>query len=151
MPLQLPKVPFEQTFPLASDPTGETNVTIRQATQYGHELRETLFSEASRIVRNAGQIGGGQEIELKQRLSGSEIARKEVFLTLVGSNVQDENGQPLFRFGLDGSSRQVLLDDEATFALKFGRLPHAWANEIHSFVGEVNPDWAIPGPNAKAP
>jgi hypothetical protein len=87
--------PEQKEFALTeSDPTGETLVTIRQATTREHTLRADLWATASRIMRD----GGGGEVELKQRISFPEIVRREVFLTLVGCNIEGPDGKQLFTF-----------------------------------------------------
>ena len=138
MALQL-KTPEQREFPLdKADPTGETKITIKQATTREHTLRAEMWATASRIMRD----GMGSEVELKQRISFPEIVRREVFLTLVACNIQAENGEPLFKFAQDSTtSRPYLAMSEDKFAVAWGLLPIEIALEIHSKVIEVNPTW----------
>ena len=108
---------------------GATMVTIRQATQGGHELRNDLFAEFKREY-------DGNSIRVVQRISFDDIRRREVFLTLSACNIMDENGKnPLFTF------ENGLLKNEAVFSKAWGKLPPIVANEIHEKVLEMNPLW----------
>lgn len=136
------KTPEEKQFPLEiADPTGSTHVIVRQATQREQELRADLWSTTSRILRDQN----GPEVELRQRISMPEIMRKEIFLTLVGCNIEDDNGQPLFKFSLDTSTGRTRPTSEAEFAVAFGKLPLAVAYEIHNKVLQLNPSWGGQG------
>lgn len=130
--------PLEKQFRLeAWDPEGDSYVTIRQARQWQHEKREDLFAETSRIWRE-GDLG---EVEMKQRVSFSEVMRTEVELTLVDSNLVDENQKPVFKFRKMENGRQILDMTKAEFAYAWGLLEPALAREIHEKVFELNPQW----------
>jgi len=144
MALQL-KTPEQREFTLDEcDPTGDTKITIRQATTREHTLRAEMWATASRIMRD----GMGSEVELKQRISFPEIVRREVFLTLVACNILaphvDESTppEPLFKFAQDSATgRPYLAMSEDKFALAWGKLPVEIALEIHAKVIELNPTW----------
>jgi hypothetical protein len=143
--------PLEQQFKLEKwDPAGDSFVTIRQARQWQHEKREDLFAETSRVWRE-GDLG---EVEMKQRVSFSEVMRTEVGLTLVDSNlvIQDvvrdasgsivsESTRPAFRFSRGADGRQFLSMTTAEFAEAWGLLEPELCLEIHQKVFEVNPMW----------
>lgn len=136
------KTPDEKEFPLlVADPTGDTRVRVRQATQREHELRADLWATASRVMRD----GVGGEVELKQRISFPEIMRREVYLTLVECNITDENDSPIFKFTKVETGRSVLAMSEVSFADAWGKLPAKVAAEIHSKVLELNTAWGVAG------
>lgn len=142
MPLNL-KTPEEKEFPLlGADPSGETTVTVRQATMRENTQRADLWATASRIIRD----GMGSEIELKQRISAPEIMAREVYLTMVGCNITiedaDERPIELFKFAKDtATGRPYLAMSEPKFLAAWGQLPAEIALEIHGKVIEVNPTW----------
>ena len=132
---------------LEADPTGETTVTFRQATTREHTLRADLWATASRIMRD----GMGSEVELKQRISFPEIVRREVFLCIVGCNIEGPDGKLLFNFRQDpATGRPYLSMNEADFGLAWGSLPLDVALEIHSKVIELNPTWGSNAGEAEA-
>lgn len=140
MPIQI-KAPIIREFVLSkSDKAfgneGEsTRVTIRQATQAAHERRSTLFSQITREWSD-----GSDGIRLTQHFSMEELKRLEVFLTLAGCNIEDEDGKPLFSFSPEGYLR-----DEGKFNRAWGLLPPLVAQEIHECVQVVNIDWRPEG------
>ena len=116
---------------------GATMVTIRQATQGGHELRNDLFAEFKR------EYGEGI-IKVVQRISFDDIRRREVFLTLCACNIMDETGKKsLFIFENGG------LPSETIFQKAWGKLPPIIAKEIHEKVLEMNPLWNENGVSPK--
>jgi hypothetical protein len=148
MPIQLGS-PIKKEFHLdksdaeLSIKDGASMVTVCQATQGGHELRNDLFSEFKREY-------DGATIRVVQRISFDDIRRREVFLTLCACNIMDESGKkPLFTF-LNGH-----LSDEVVFRSAWNKLPPIIANEIHEKVLEMNPLWnenavpAVEGESAK--
>lgn len=136
------KTPEEKEFQLlVMDPTGETHVRIRQATQREHEMRAELWATASRVIRD----GGGGEMELKQRISFPEIMRREVYLTITECNITKEDDTPLFTFRKDNLGRSQLTMSEAAFGVAWGLLTPEMAAELHSKVLEVNPSWGAVG------
>lgn len=130
--------PLEKQFRLDKwDPDGDSSITVRQARQWQHEKREELFAETSRVWRE-GDMG---EVELKSRVSFSEVTRTEVFLTLVDSNLPDETGKPIFKFRKDGNGRQILDMTSTEFSYAWGQLEPELCAEIHDKVLEVCPMW----------
>jgi len=136
-PLKL-KSPDVVEVPLVEcDPTGETVVKVRQATMHENTLRADLWATASRIVRDPT----GEELELKQRLSIPEVMRTEVWLTMVGCNLEDSEGRPVFNFRRNAEGRDYLTMKRGEFDDAWGTLPTDIALEIHRAVIAVNPDW----------
>ena len=143
--------PLEKQFRLDKfDPDGDSFATIRQARQWQHEKREDLFAETSRVWRE-GDLG---EVEMKQRVSFSEVMRTEVYLTMVDSNlviqevVRDGSGniaaestKPAFQFSKGSDGRQFMSMTTAEFAYAWGMLEPELCREIHQKVFEVNPMW----------
>ena len=145
--------PLEKQFRLDKfDPDGDSFVTIRQARQWQHEKREDLFAETSRVWREGEHDLGA--VEMKQRVSFSEVMRTEVCLTMVDSNlviqevvrdasgnVVSENTKPAFQFAKGPDGRQFLSMTTAEFAYAWGMLEPELCLEIHRKVFEVNPMW----------
>ena len=137
MPIKL-KSPLKKEFHLTKS-DGElgvdgiegdpTLITVRQATQGDHELRNDLDSEFRREY-------DGRTIKVVQRISFDDLRRREVFLTLCACNILDEDGsKPLFAF------ENGRLNNEEVFNRSWGKLPPTVADEIHEKVMEMNPLW----------
>jgi len=135
MPLQI-KSPLEKEFVLEKtdekfEVTGEpTIVKIRQATQGGFMSRNQLFDELRREF--AGPI-----MTVVQRISFDAVRRREVWLTLVSSNILKENGKALFN--------EETAKDEIEFGRSWATLDPFVADEIHEKVLEVNYLWSESG------
>jgi hypothetical protein len=136
MPIKL-KSPLKKEFHLIKsdaelgvDETGDpTLITVRQATQGDHELRNDLDSEFRREY-------DGRTIKVVQRISFDDLRRREVFLTLCACNILDEDGKRLlFEF------ENGRLIDEGKFNTAWGKLPPTVADEMHEKVMEMNPLW----------
>jgi hypothetical protein len=117
---------------------GSTTVTLRQATQSQHERRQDLFSQLTSKMPSTGSI---ETIELIRRLNDPELARTEIYLTIIDCNIEDEDGKSLFKFSKDKSGNSWLDMNEVDFRKAFGKLPIEVAEEIHTKVLEVNKDW----------
>jgi hypothetical protein len=113
------------------DGDSPTRVSIRQATQGQHEKRAALFSN---IIREWSQQADG--VRLIQRFSFEELKRIEVQLTLASCNIEDAEGEPLFKFDKKG-----FIVDEGAFKRAWDSLPPLVADAIHEKVLEVNEDW----------
>jgi hypothetical protein len=107
-----------------------TTVRIRQATQGQCEVRNALLSEFTRVF-------DGDQLTVSQHFSPEELYRREVELTMVGCNIENDNGKPTFFFK-DGKV------DPASFKRGWAGLPPIVAEEIHDKVLEMNPLWAGP-------
>ncbi len=119
-----------ETFTLQEiDPKIE--IKVRQATQIDVENLATLNEERTRQYERGGSIM--TEIS---RFNWEEIKRAQVFATLAGCNITDEENEPLFRFSAGTMARLV---DEVAFTFAWGNLPPKLANAIHRRVLKVNP------------
>lgn len=140
MALKIASLPQIKDFKLLkSDPTGETVVTLRQATA-GDEIRiGNLFSEQTQIWDDE-EVG---RVQLKRKWNFQERKRFIAYLTLVGCNieVEDERGEaaPLFRFK-DGSKPGLAMS-QADFFKAWDNLPQEVADEIYECILEMNPQW----------
>jgi hypothetical protein len=145
MPLQL-SAPLEKDFTLTAideryGNTGEaTKIRVRQATQAAHERRAQIFSEVARVIKQNDPLID-QSIEIRQRWSLEELKRLEVFMTLVGCNILNEDGNPLFRFAKRGGRTELAMS-EMDFNRAWGQLPPDVAQAIYECVLEVNLDWS---------
>lgn len=147
MPLKL-AAPIIKTFTLDdSDETygieGEeaTTIYVKQATQYGHALRQDLFSTLERKYRGLGEGEGLNEVSIVQRIALEELKELEVWLTLVDCNMLDEEGKALFPSKTNKAGEMRLSMTRQQFAKAWGKLFPDVAREMHNKVLEVNPLW----------
>ena len=108
-----------------------TRISVRQATQAAQEKRGALFAD---IIREWSNNAEG--FRMVQRFSFEELKRIEVQLTLAGSNLEDSDGNALFKFNDKG-----FITDVVAFARAWGSLPPMVASEIHNKVIDLNVDW----------
>jgi hypothetical protein len=106
-----------------------TTVTIRQAIQGDVELRNALFTDFTREY-------DGRIVKVTQRISYDDIRRLEIFLTLCGCNIDNDKGEPLFKFANER------LTDRGAFEKAWATLPPVIAIEIGEKVLEMNPLWS---------
>jgi hypothetical protein len=105
-----------------------TKIRIRQATRGEHEARNHLFAESKR------EFVGGRAYETVD-LSRDDLRRKEVFLTLAYANIENADGEPLFKFKNDR------LVDEFQFIIAWNQLDYIVAEEIIECVHDLNIQW----------
>jgi hypothetical protein len=123
-------------FKLAFDPTGESTVTIRQAKSGDLVHMDNLFKEQT-------QIWDGDDfntIQLKKQFNPQEVKRERAYLTLVAADIEDEEGNPIFRFK-DGPNGPQLAMSRADFVTAWNELPPMLTEEIHDLVQAQNPVW----------
>jgi len=121
----------DEYYGVTGDPS---KVTIRQATQGDNEKRTNLFAEVTRVIE-------GTKIKTSSRWSYEQLRRLEVYLTLVGCNITDDQDKPIFNFRSLQNGNQVLDMSESHFTEKWNSLPPLVAEEIHEKVLEVNISW----------
>jgi hypothetical protein len=132
MPLKLVK-PIEKEFVLEKTDKefgiegGHTTVRIRQASQGQCDARDVFRSDSTRIF-------DGNQLTVLQNFSSKRLHCREVELTLIACNIEDENGEPLFSF-INGEV------DPTTFEERWALLAPLVAEEIHEKVLEINPFW----------
>ena len=116
------------------DPAGEDTVTIRQATQGVVEGLENFRTSNNEYQWNDREQG---KTVMKTNRGSAEIRRLQVRETLVGSNLQDTEGQPVFKtFHFENES------DILSFNRAWEALDPELAKEIFEKILEVNPQWA---------
>lgn len=138
MPFKL-EPPVEERFELKkTDEAFEsegTYVVVRQATQYEHEKRQSVFADLRSRFGEDGSM-----FELVQSLNQPELHRVEVMLTLADANLLGEDGEALFKFK-DNKGRSRVAGSEQKFTAAWGSLPLIVTSEIIEMVHKVNPDW----------
>ena len=117
-----------------------TKVVIKQASQMDNERRSNVLSKTTRLFDNET---GLTKFKLTSEWSMAELMRMEVRLTLVGCNIEDENGKPLFKFKTEEGVPVMDMTDRE-FERAWGKLPGDIAQEIYEKVLEVNFDWRNP-------
>lgn len=115
-----------------------TQVTIRQATQAQHELRQDQFSKLERKFSDINP----DEVTVVQNIPMEVLKRLETYLTLVECNITDVDGKDMFPSTKDGSGNPKLKMSKAQFDTAWGLLPPDVAEEIHEKVLEVNIVWS---------
>lgn len=143
MPYQV-KTPDGETFILDKTDAfygveGESSyVIIREATHSENRQRSSLFAEITRVMDPTGKYPN--QIKIQQSLNSDELIEMDIYLTLSGSNLLDENGKDLFRFKKVGSIMKVDMT-EREFKDAIGKLEDRVVDEIHEKVALKNPDW----------
>ena len=144
MPFQISD-PIYQEFELVQtdatyNPDGDvpTTVTIRQARQHEHANRMDQWSKFERKYSSMRP----DEVKVVQELSYEAIKMLEARITLVESNILDENGKKeLFPSKKDENGKAMLDMTAKEFDMAWGYLPPDVAAEIHRKILEVNPMW----------
>ena len=113
-----------------------TKISVRQASQGEQEQRARVFAEISRVIENE-DVFGTTSMAIRQSWSMEELKRVEVYLTLADCNIEDENGDPLFKFRNGRLAMQ-----ESEFKNAWYKLPPSVADEIHEKIMEVNLMWS---------
>ena len=137
MPLQL-TAPLIKRYILDDiDPTGETYVEVKQATQIAVERRASAMEDREQII----SVGGVEEMRVRAKWNYPEIQRYEAYLTVVGCNIAGLDGEPLFIFKQSKGQTPYLSMNEAAFESAWGALVPDWAESIHRRVRASNPMW----------
>lgn len=149
MPKVLSMKPTVKTFRLTRlDPSGETTVTIRQATAGDVKRVGDLFSEQTQIFDD----GDGTSIKIQKKFNYAELNRYRAYLTLADCNIQREvetsDGKIVtedwFKFVERNGVRRI--QSEGDFYQAWDALPQEVVEEIVDYVLDVNPMW---DPNAQ--
>jgi hypothetical protein len=120
-----------------------TTVTIKKAAQHEHERRQDFFKRMERKFTPSDDADD-MEVTLIQDLSQEALKKLEVQITMVGCNILDEKGKPLFKFTTRNGHPEMAMHP-VKFAEAWGKLPPDVANEIHDKVVEVNFQWGPEG------
>ena len=111
---------LEKTDKLLKNEGEPTTVTIAQAGKIENNKRLKAWKQCARIYG------------LNRQITPIQLKREEVFLTLKGCNLEDWDGQILFKFPLD----------EDAFHKSWNKLPPLVADELHEKVIQMNPIWS---------
>lgn len=142
MPFQLIS-PLYETFELteidkAYENDGEpTTVTIRQASQGQHAERQKLFAKLERKFSELEP----DEITVVSSVSTEDLRMTEVYLTLVDSNIENIEGEPLFTSKTNKDGNPYLNMTRQAFINAWGKLPPDVCRAIHERVLKVNAMW----------
>lgn len=142
MPIKL-AAPLYETYTLDEsdkrygDPEDPTTITVKQASQGDHELRQSMFSTLEQKWKQLEP----DEVTLVQRISMEELKKLEVYLTLCDSNMEDGDGNPLFPSKNDKDGNPRLAMSKSKFMETWSLLNPFVANEIHKKVLKLNPLW----------
>jgi hypothetical protein len=117
-----------------------TFVVIRQARQGQHEARQSLFSKLERKYSTETP----NEVSVVSTWSSEELKTEEVWLTLVESNITNEDGTLMFNSDQDNDGNAKLAMSKQNFLNAWGMLYPDVCNEIHKKVLEVNVAWQGP-------
>lgn len=94
--MRIASKPLMQTFKLNSDPDGQAEIVVRQATEGENIERGEMFSKSTRILEEAAT---GDVVKYEQAFNMRRIRRREAYLTLGSvTGIVDENGNELFKF-----------------------------------------------------
>lgn len=147
MPLQLISPIYDVFILEAADKkygnTGDpTTVTIKQAREHEHLIRQRLYAK---LERKWSSEDNPDEVRLIQEVSQADVWREEAYLTLVESNILDPEGNLLFKSkkGKNDDHPHLAMDKQA-FYQAWGMLFPDIALEITEKIHEVNPQWAGP-------
>jgi len=133
--------PDTQQFKLGFDPSGEATVTIRQARTGDVIKLGDLFSDQTRTWDD----DAGEMVKLTQKWNPAELKRERAFLTIVGLDLEDENGNPIFNFKEDDTYGASLNMSRLKFIKVWDALPAEYTEEIHNWIVQVNPQWGMDG------
>lgn len=126
-----------QTFKLESDVDGLTTVIVRQA-RTGDLVRiDELFSRQTQVW-NDEDIGG--DVKLEREFNMSALKRERAACTLVGADIEDENGNILFpsKEGRNGLESTLNRNE---FIRTWDLLPPELTDELYGLVIKANPVW----------
>lgn len=145
MPIKL-LAPIYETFTLdytdkKYENDGEpTTVTIKQARQHEHQLRQDLFAKVRRTF-NTGRDADPNKVTLEQEISLQQVHQLEAWLTLCECTIVDENGKALFPSKKDKDGKPYLNMNRDQFNQAWGMLFPDIADEIIQKIRVVNPLW----------
>jgi len=141
MPASVSMKPILDTFPLEQlDSTGETTVTVRQATTGDVRKIGDLFGKQTQIF-NTEEEG---QIKIEKDWNFDTLKCYRAFLTITDCNIVDEATQlPVFKFvERSGLSRPV---SETAFNAAWDALHYDVTEEIYERVLDMNPMWRAAG------
>jgi hypothetical protein len=139
MPFKL-RVATEQEVPLNLptdiDPEQNSYVRVRQATAGDNAERDADIEGQIERVYNPDRA----TFSVRTLGSAMRLRAKEAYLTLSGTNLQFEDGRPLFAFQRTGEQMRFAGTFEE-FLTRWNLLPQPVADAISRAVYQVNPEW----------
>ena len=133
--------PETQQFKLGFDPSGEATITIRQARTGDVIKLGDLFSNQTRTWDEDAK----DMVKLTQKWNPDELKRERAFLTVVGLDLEDNSGKPIFKFKEDKAFGASLDMSRSAFIKVWNILPSELTEEIHTWILQVNPQWGEGG------
>lgn len=126
-----------QDFLLKDDPDGKSTVTIRQASAGDAIHLVGLFSKQRRVW-NDEEVG---KMSLEYDWNHEQLKRERAFLTLVGADLESEDGVPIFKFTeQDGELKLAMTKNQ--FYKVWDQLSIELTDEIHDHILSLNPQWS---------
>ena len=119
------------------DPTGETTVTVRQATQGVVDKLENFRTSNNEYQWDDKEQG---KTTMRTNRGSAEIRRLQVRETMESSNLPGPDDMPLFKTFSYKNDSDILAWEKS-----WDTLPPELAEEIVEKVYEVNPQWAPKG------
>lgn len=145
MPARLRKATVTRvplSLPTDIDPEQDTYAEIRQA-RIGENVRRAEMTKS--IERTFDP--NSSLISIKTSWNYEDQRAMEVYLTLAGTNLLDENGEPYFAFRRDRQTGEMHFDGTfEDFRRRWDALPLVIADAFVQAVYQVNPEW---DPNRK--
>ena len=132
---------LEKTDILLNNEGTPTTVTIRQATQRQHMLRADKYANLTQEINQESPEVNRYITKFNQ----FDLYMTEAFLTMVGCDLQDYEGNNLFKFRSDTKGHQYLDMTQDAFRQAWGSLLKEIAEEITEKVHEVNLLWRLSG------
>ena len=133
------KTPVEKVIKLTiADPTGETYVTFRQATQGVVDMLEDLRSAGTEYSYHDEEKG---RMVVTPKQSAATIRRMQIFWTLCDCNIVDSDDTPLFQIINDGQHAH-LVGNPDMFKAAWDKLDAEVGDEVYQAMLTVNPQWA---------
>lgn len=131
---------FELDFRVPDEPDARCHVAIRQA-RTGEQVRiGNLFADQTQIWDDES-FG---TVQLKRKWNPEELKQFRAYLTLVGCDLEDEDGSPIFQFRETKNGPELSMSQNSFYAA-WGKLPAELTDEIHRKILKVNPQWDFSG------
>lgn len=136
MPLALSMKPIVGTFVLdLADPTGDTTVVVRQVTVGDQIELENLFADQTQVWNGTQD----RAVRISRRWNFEELKRHRVWRTLLACNIVTEEGKDWFEFSIKAG--EPVPGPKNRFFSAWDALPPEVAEEIYTYVLEMNPQW----------
>jgi len=140
--MQIRTIPVVRTYNLQWKPDpdydGEPGtITIRQANTYDSERLADETAERTMVWRDDET---GKAVEERYRWNSLTRNRIQAYFTIVESNLEDEEGKPIFKSRVEDEITTLNMSQSA-FDKMWGKLPGELTLEIHEYIIDMNPQW----------